>query len=103
VGAEYNFYMPVETYQMRAFLWQDGVMSDLGALGTGNDAWAQVINDAGQIIGISYTNTTVNQVPTNCGFQGALIPTQDPYLLGRRQDDRHGKVGRHLRFSARSE
>lgn len=80
LGAEYNFYMPVETYQMRAFLWQDGVMSDLGTLGTGNDAWAQVINDAGQIIGISYTNTIVNQVPTNCGFQGALIPTQDPFF-----------------------
>ena len=79
-GAEYNFYMPVYPYQMRAFLWRDGVMTDLGTLGTGSDAWAQAINDNGQIAGISYTNTTVNKVPTGCGFEGALIPTEDPFF-----------------------
>jgi len=79
-GNEYNYYQPIEQYQTRAFLWQNGVMTDLGTLGTGKDAWAQAINDNGQITGISYTNTTVNKVPTGCGFQGTLIPTEDPFF-----------------------
>jgi probable HAF family extracellular repeat protein len=79
-GDEYNFYDPIEQYQTRAFLWQNGVMTDLGTLGTGSDAWAQAINDNGQIVGISYTNTTVNTVATGCGFDGALIPTEDPFF-----------------------
>jgi probable HAF family extracellular repeat protein len=79
-GEEYNYYDPVEQYQTRAFLWQHGEMSDLGTLGSGSDAWAQAINERGQITGISYTNAMVNQVPTQCGFQGTLIPTEDPFF-----------------------
>jgi len=67
-------------YQDRAFLWQDGVMTDLGTLGNGTDAWATAINDQGQVIGFSYTNQTPNQVTNPCAFGGALIPTQDPFL-----------------------
>jgi probable HAF family extracellular repeat protein len=76
----YNFYEPIYPYQSRAFLWQGGAMQDLGTLGTGTDAYAMAINERGQVVGVSYTNSTPNQIPTQCSFNGALIPTQDPFL-----------------------
>ena len=75
----YNFYEPIYPYQMRAFLWRDGLMQDLGTLGTGTDAFAMAINEQGQVIGISYTSSTPNDVVTPCS-NGSPIPTQDPFL-----------------------
>ena len=62
--------------QARAFLWDEKTgMQDLGTLGTGNDAFAQFVNDRGQVSGFAYTNTT----PNSTAFCGN-IPTQDPFV-----------------------
>jgi probable HAF family extracellular repeat protein len=65
--------------QSRAFLWQFGVLKDLGTLG-GKDSQAIFVNDLGQIAGVSYTSSTP---VTNTGFvctQGTNIPRQDPFF-----------------------
>lgn len=60
--------------QTHAFLWQDGMMQDLGTLG-GPDSGPYAMNQRGQIVGIATTDSIVN--PTTG------LPTSVPFFWDR--------------------
>ena len=78
-NADFWFWYSPYGYQTRAFLWdQESGMQDLGTLGTGTDARATLINDKGQVVGISYTS----QAPGACA-QFSLAFTTGTFIWDR--------------------
>jgi uncharacterized membrane protein len=68
-------------YQSRAIYWKDGVMQDLGTLGTGTDAVAGLINEHGQVAGWSY----INSVPSpDCSGIGGPVLTTDSFIWDKK-------------------
>jgi probable HAF family extracellular repeat protein len=71
-------------YQSRAFYWKNGqMMQDLGTLGTGTDAVANLINERGQVVGWSY----INSVPSAlcAGLTAGFSLTMDSFIWDKKK------------------
>jgi len=77
-----SLYFPGTT-ETHAFVWQDGVMLDLGTLG-GPDSIAFINNDRGQVAGWSYTSFVANP--------STGVPTVDPFIWSP-EDGKMGDLG----------
>lgn len=72
------------TTQTHSFLWQNGVMRDLGTLG-GTQSGTYAINERGQVVGLS----TINSAPN----PDSGIPTIDPFFWDGRKMIDIGSLG----------
>jgi probable HAF family extracellular repeat protein len=71
------------TTQTHAFLWNKGVMRDLGTLG-GPDSAAWIINDHGAVAGWSFTSFVPNP--------STGVPTVDPFVWSPKTGNKNGKM-----------
>ncbi len=82
--------------QVRAFLWQNGAMQDLGTLPGGTDALALLVNERGQIVGESYAASSIPpQTPFCDGFP--LTPHGFLWENGKMEDI--GTLGGNCAFT----
>jgi probable HAF family extracellular repeat protein len=71
-------------YQSRAFYWNNGVVQDLGTLGTSNDAAAGLINERGQVIGLAFTSSTPDAFCTIYGWNPFLTYTTGSFFWDKK-------------------
>jgi probable HAF family extracellular repeat protein len=83
------------TTQARAFLWEDGVMQDLGTLPGGTDAMGLFINERGQIVGQSYIADSIVPPPVGCSDSPLTL---DSFFWEKGQMTDLGTLGGHCTF-----
>src|SRR5207245_7914924 len=71
----------------RAFLWQNGTMTDLGTLPGGTVSSASGINDLGQIVGVSLNESTTPFVFHAFRWQNGTMTDIRPFTSASVRND----------------
>jgi len=82
--------------QTRAFLWQNGAIQDLGTLG-GSDAVALLVNERGQVAGVSYTDSNPSSY---CAQQLGAYNTTGSFLWEMGEMTNLGSFGGTCTFAS---